>query len=105
MTNNINSVIIEGVLENKQKKKTDKGTEYTVLLVTCKHCFKGKDGELEQEWHTFVCQAWGKLGEAAKAYKVGEPCRIVGRMANTRTEDELIPYTSVIIAEHIEGRA
>lgn len=107
MTNNLNSIIIEGNLtKDGEFDSTQKGTEYCVFSVAVNRFYKSGE-EIIHEVSYFDAEAWGKLCENSRNILVkGALVRIVGRLRQDRWtgEDGKQKSRVKIIAEHIEAK-
>ena len=96
MTNNLNSVIVEGTITKVEK--VEKAAYFTVCT---KRYFKDMNGEIHEEVSYFDIEVYGKLAESCdKILKDGTGVRVVGRLKSIRYEQNKV----VIVAEHIEAK-
>lgn len=96
MTNNLNSVIIEGTVQNCEK--VDKAIFFRVLS---RRYFKDCAGEIHEEINHFDIEVYGKLAEACDSIITdGTGVRVVGRLKSINYEN----FKVVIYAEHIEPK-
>ena len=96
MTNNLNSVIVEGTITKIEK--VEKAAYFTVCT---KRYFKDTCGEIHEEASYFDIEVYGKLAEACdKMLKEETGVRVVGRLKSIRYEHNKV----VIVAEHIEAK-
>ncbi len=107
MTNNLNSIIIEGNLtKDAEFDSTPKGTEFCIFSVAVNRFFKSGD-EIQHEVSYFDAEAWGKLCENSRNILTkGTLVRIVGRLRQDRwTGDDGKARSRIkIVAEHIETK-
>lgn len=96
MTNNLNSVIVEGIIT--ECEKMEKATAFKVRTM---RYFKDVYGEIHEESSYFIVEAYGKLAQACdKILAVNVGVRVVGRLKTLNYEN----YRVIIIAEHIEAK-
>lgn len=98
--NNINSLIIEGKIEEIQKGETK-----TVCKISTERFFKNSSGYTVKETSIFECLFYGNLAELVnKKCDVGRCVRIVGRLRQDIFINEMGKKESqtVIISEHLE---
>ena len=96
MTNNLNSVIVEGTIT-----KIEKAENYAFLTVCTKRYFKDMNGEIHEEASYFDIEVYGKLATSCNELLTeGAGVRVVGRLKSIRYEHNKV----VIIAEHIEAK-
>ena len=107
MTNNLNSVIVEGNLtKDADFDLTQKGTGFCTFSVATNRYFKAGE-DIQQEVSYFDVEAWGKLADSCRAMlQKGAGVRIVGRLKQDRwnSEDGKAKSRVKIIAEHIEAK-
>ena len=96
MTNNLNSIIIEGIVE-----KCEKVENATFMRLHMRRYFKDNCGEIHEE-HTYVdVEAYGKLASScSELLTEGAGIRVVGRIKSINYEN----YRIVVHAEHIEAK-
>lgn len=102
MSNNLNSVIVEGLIRGESIEKTT--PNYACFSVEVKREYK-IDGEIITEVSVFDIEAFGKLAESVKKYlDNGAKVRVVGRLTQKVYElsDGKRRAKVIIIAEHIE---
>jgi single-strand DNA-binding protein len=105
--NNLNSVLIEGILvRDPLLRTTSKGTALCTFSLASNRFFK-QDSGLEKEVSFFDVETWAKLAE--HCYSLGHKgrgVRIVGRLKQSRwSGQDGKPQTRVsIVAEHVEFR-
>ena len=93
MTNNLNSVIVEGTIVKIEK--VEKAAYFTVCT---KRYFKDTVGELHEEANYFNVETFGKLAESCdELLKEKTGVRVVGRLKSIRGD-------VCIVAEHIEAK-
>ena len=96
MTNNLNSVIVEGTIT-----KTEKVENAAYFTVCTKRYFKDTYGEIHEESSFFEIEVYGKLASACdKMLKEDVGVRVVGRLKSLRYLQNKV----VIVAEHIEAK-
>lgn len=107
MTNNLNSVIVEGNLtKDADFDSTQKGTGFCTFSVATNRYFKSGD-EIQHEVSYFDVEAWGKLADSCHSLLVkGSGVRVVGRLKQDRwnSEDGKARSRVKIVAEHIETK-
>ena len=96
MTNNLNSVIVEGTITKIEK--VEKAAYFTVCT---KRYFKDTCGEIHAEESLFDIEAYGRLATSCNdILNEGALLRVVGRLKSIRYINDKV----VIIAEHIEAK-
>lgn len=96
MTNNLNSVIVEGTIS-----KIEKDEKAAYFTVCTKRYFKDTCGEIHEESNFFDIEVYGKLAESCNnLLKEETGVRVVGRLKSIRYLQNKV----VIIAEHIEAK-
>ena len=107
MTNNLNSVIVEGNLtKDADFDSTQKGTGFCTFSVATNRYFKSGE-EIQHEVSYFDVEAWGKLADSCHRLLVkGSGVRVVGRLKQDRwnSEDGKARSRVKIVAEHIEAK-
>ena len=107
MTNNLNSVIVEGNLtKDADFDSTQKGTGFCTFSVATNRYFKSGE-EVMHEVSYFDVEAWGKLADSCRSLLVkGSGVRVVGRLKQDRwnSEDGKAKSRVKIVAEHIEAK-
>jgi single-strand DNA-binding protein len=107
MTNNLNSVIVEGNLtKDADFDSTQKGTGFCTFSVATNRYFKSGE-EIQHEVSYFDVEAWGKLADSCRSLLVkGAGVRVVGRLKQDRwnSEDGKAKSRVKIVAEHIESK-
>ena len=107
MTNNLNSVIVEGNLtKDADFDSTQKGTGFCTFSVATNRYFKSGE-EVQHEVSYFDVEAWGKLADSCRSLLVkGSGVRVVGRLKQDRwnSEDGKAKSRVKIVAEHIEAK-
>ena len=107
MTNNLNSIIVEGnLVKDADFDTTPKSTSFCSFAVATNRYFKAGD-EIQHEVSYFDVEAWGKLAECCRNLLVkGSGVRVVGRLKQDRWNDESGRARSrvKIVAEHIEAK-
>jgi single-strand DNA-binding protein len=107
--NNLNSTLIEGVLErDAEYRTTPQGTSVCSFVIESKQFYKKEgDDEFKQESSFFTVETWGKLADAVRdCGKNGRGCRVVGRLRQYRWQSPGGETQSkvTIVAEHVEFR-
>ena len=96
MTNNLNSVIVEGTITKIEKD--DRAAYFTVCT---KRFFKDMNGEIHEEASYFDIEVYGKLASSCdELIKEETGVRVVGRLKSIRYLQNKV----VIVAEHIEAK-
>lgn len=96
--NQINSIILEGVISNKQEEK-----DFCNVSIKNFRTYKDKQGTPMEKYSEFVVQCRNKTAEVLKHSQVGNVMRVVGRLEEERYKHNGKFLTRVIIvAEHIE---
>ena len=107
MTNNLNSVIVEGNLtKDADFDSTQKGTGFCTFSVATNRYFKSGE-EIQHEVSSGDVEAWGKLADSCRSLLVkGSGVRVVGRLKQDRwnSEDGKAKSRVKIVAEHIESK-
>ncbi|MDR2499559.1 MAG: single-stranded DNA-binding protein [Treponema sp.] len=107
MTNNLNSILIEGnMVRDPLFRSTPKGTPVCVFSLASNRYFK-QDSGLEQEVSFFEVETWAKLAEHCySAGHKGRGIRVVGRLKQARWvgPDGKGRSKITIVAEHVEFR-
>jgi len=107
MTNNLNSVIVEGNLtKDADYDSTQKGTEFCMFSLASNRYYKSGE-EFQHEVSYLDVEAWGKLAESCRSLLVkGSGIRVVGRLKQDRWngEDGKTRSRVKIMAEHIEAK-
>ena len=107
MTNNLNSVIVEGNLtKDADFDSTQKGTGFCTFSVATNRYFKSGE-EVQHEVSYFDVEAWGKLADSCRSLLVkGSGVRVVGRLKQDRwnSEEGKAKSRVKIVAEHIEAK-
>ncbi len=105
MTNNLNSVIIEGTVGKVEPmQKTEAGTSYISFDVAVNRYYK-TDDEIAHEVSYFDVEAWGKLSESVAGMLVKDAkVRVVGRLKQETFTKGKRKYSRIkVVAEHIEA--
>jgi single-strand DNA-binding protein len=107
MSNNLNSVLIEGnLVRDPVFRSTAKGTSLCTFTLASNRYYK-QDAGMEKEVSFFDVETWSKLAEncQTQGYK-GRGVRVVGRLKQGRWNDAEGKYHSriTIVAEHVEFR-
>lgn len=101
--NMLNSLILEGVITEKEVEKIPNGLSFE--LVSKRWC--KEEGREKEEDSFFTVEVYGNLADFSEKRLVkGQGIRLVGRLASkTWKDEEGKEYSKVyIIAEHIEFR-
>lgn len=99
MVNDLNSIILEGVIiERMARSNEQNNVEFVELkIATCRKYIR--DGKTIIDKADFFIKVQGRLAKKGSSYlPVGQSIRVVGRLANDSMKGPLI------IAEHIELR-
>jgi single-strand DNA-binding protein len=104
---NLNSILIEGTLEEDSKFiTTPKGASLCTFTIATTRYFR-RNGDPEKEVSRFNIETWSKLAQQCEnmGHK-GRSIRVVGRLKQNRWTDSEGRSQSkiVIVAEHIEFR-
>ena len=102
--NNLNSVLIEGVL--KEDARISKGTSVCTILITSKRLYQDKDKPREVV-SRFTVDVSGNLGEAVCVKgKEGRGVRVVGWLKEEQHtgDDNKSQSRVIIVADHVEFR-
>ena len=105
MTNNLNSVIIEGIIGKVEPmQKTGCSTNFKTFDVAVNRCYKSGE-DVVHEVSIFDVEAWGKLAESVEGKLVKDAkVRVVGRLKQeifTRGKQKCSRVK--VVAEHIEA--
>ena len=93
MTNNLNSVIVEGTIT-----KIEKGEKAVYFTVCAYRHFRDSEGEFHEEASYFNIESYGRLAESCdEILKENTIVRVVGRLKS-------IAGNVCIVAEHIEAK-
>ena len=107
MSNNLNSILIEGnLVKEPQFRSTPKGTPVCTFSLASNRYLK-QDTGFEKEVSFFEVETWSKLAEACSSLgKKGRGVRVVGRLKQSRwTGNDGKPRSRItIVAEHVEFR-
>jgi single-strand DNA-binding protein len=107
MSNNLNSILIEGnLVRDPLFRSTAKGTPLCTFSLASNRYYK-QDNGMEKEVSFFDVEAWSKLAESCRTQgHKGRGVRVVGRLKQDRWSDaEGKSHSKVsIIAEHVEFR-
>ena len=98
--NNLNSLIIEGKIEEIQKRDTE-----TVCKIATERFYKNSSGYTIKETSIFECLFYGNLADFVnKNCDVGKGVKIAGRLKQESFINEMGKKESqtVIIPEHLE---
>jgi single-strand DNA-binding protein len=103
--NNLNSILIEGILvRDPLLRTTAKGTSLCTFSLASNRFFK-QDSKLEREVGFFDVETWAKLAEHCyNLGRKGRGVRVVGRLKQDRwTGQDGKAHSRVsIVAEHVE---
>ena len=104
MKNNLNSVIVEGVVGKVEPMQTGGGTSLIAFDVAVSRYYKVGE-EIAHEVSLFDVEAWGKLAESIQTMLVKDAqVRVVGRLKQdifTRGNKKCSRIK--VVAEHIEA--
>lgn len=101
----LNRVQIIGRLgKDPDRRKTSKGTPFTIFSVAVDRIWKGKDGKVRKAADWFNVEAWGKLGEICHKYlSKGRLVFMEGRLRTTQYEQEgKTRYFTKVIASKMQ---
>ncbi|GHT98531.1 hypothetical protein FACS1894142_4970 [Spirochaetia bacterium] len=104
--NNLNSVIVEGVLVDKPAFQDTNGKPFCSFSIASNQFYRVKS-KIEKEVSHFDVEVYGKLAESCqKLGKKGRGVRVVGRLMQKKWTDAKGKEQSkiIIVAEHIEFR-
>ena len=107
MSNNLNSILIEGnLVRDPMFRSTPKGTPLCTFSLASNRYYK-QDSQLEREVSFFNVETWSKLAEScySQGHK-GRGVRVVGRLKQARWTgaDGKAQSRITIVAEHVEFR-
>lgn len=103
--NHLNSIILEGNCVNDAVLTEPKaGFKVCKITIAVNRKIKNADGETVEEVSYFDTECYGHMAEiSVNAAKKGRGLRIVGRLKQSRWEDEGVSKSKVyVVAEHIE---
>ena len=103
MKNNLNSVIVEGVVGKVEPMQTGSGTSFIAFDVAVSRYYKTGD-EVANEVIYFDIEAWGKLADSIRNMLVKDAqVRVVGRLKQDIFVRGKKKCSRIkIVAEHIE---
>lgn len=100
--NNLNSLILEGVVIGEPHKV--EASEVLNFIIGVERYYKNRAGENVTEISQFKVVAFGRMCEIP--VKEGMGVRIVGRLKQNTWEENGVSHSEVqVVAEHIEMRA
>ena len=104
MANDLNSLILEGVISGKPILNETSTTSVLNFTVETTHYYKNRAGEDVEEKSQFKVVVYGRMCKLS--LKDGVGVRIVGRLKQNKwTDSEGASHSEVqIVAEHIEFR-
>ena len=104
MANDLNSLILEGVVSGKPLLNETSTTSVLNFTVETTHYYKNRAGEGVTETSQFKVVAFGRMCKIP--LKEGSGVRVVGRLKQNKwTDSEGASHSEVqIVAEHIEIR-
>ena len=102
MSNDLNSLILEGVVSGKPLLNETSTTSVLNFTVETAHYYKNRAGEVVEEKSQFKVVVYGRMCKLP--LKDGSGVRIVGRLKQNKwTDSEGVSHSEVQIeAEHIE---
>lgn len=102
MANNLNSLILEGVVSGEPHLKETSTTSVLNFTIEVTRYYKNKAGEKVTETSQFSVVAFGSM--CKRPLKNGSEVRIVGRLKQNKWTDKYgVLHSEVqIMAEHIE---
>ena len=102
--NNLNSLIIEGVVKGEPHNEEVGASNRMYFTVEVARYYKTRDGNDSTELSQFKVVAYGRMCGAP--LKDGSELRLVGRLKQVTWEENSVTHSEVqIVAEHIEMRA
>ena len=104
MANDLNSLILEGVVSGKPLLNETSTTSVLNFTIEHTHYYKNKEGEDVTETFQFKVVVFGRM--CKMPLKEGSSVRVVGRLKQNKwTDSEGASHSEVqIVAEHIEIR-
>ena len=104
MTNDLNSLFLEGVVSGKPLLNETSTTSVLNFTVETTHYYKNRAGEYVEEKSQFKVVVYGSMCKLS--LKDGVGIRLVGRLKQNKwTDSECVSHSEVqIVAEHIEIR-
>ena len=102
MANDLNSLILEGVVSGKPLLNETSTTSVLNFIVETNHYYKNRAGEDVDEKSQFKVVVYGSMWKLS--LKDGVGIRLVGRLKQNKwTDSEGVSHSEVqIVAEHIE---
>ena len=101
--NNINSLILEGVVKGEPHNEEVGASVRMYFTVEVARYYKTRDGNLATELSQFKVVAYGRMCDTP--LKDGSEVRLVGRLKQNTWVDGGVTHSEVqIVAEHIEIR-
>ena len=102
--NNINSLILEGVVKGEPHNEKVGAFNRMYFTVEVARYYKTRDGNEATELSQFKVVAYGRMCDTP--LKDGMGVRLVGRLKQNTWVDGGVPHSEVqVVAEHIEMRA
>ena len=102
--NNINSLILEGVVKGEPHNEEVGASNRMYFTVEVARYYKTRDGNEATELSQFKVVAYGRMCDTP--LKDGMGVRLVGRLKQNTWVDGGVPHSEVqVVAEHIEMRA
>jgi single-stranded DNA-binding protein len=102
--NNLNSLILEGVVKGEPHKEEVGTSKRMYFTVEVARYYKTRDGNDATELSQFKVVAYGFM--STLPLKDGVGVRIVGRLKQNKWTDGGVTHSEVqVVAEHIEMRA
>ena len=101
--NNLNSLIIEGVVKGEPHEVEVGASKRVYFTVEVARYYKTRDGNDATELSLFKVVAYGRMADLPM--EVGKQVRVVGRLKQSTWEEGGVTHSEVqIVAEHIEIR-
>lgn len=99
--NDLNSVIIEGVVKGEPHYEEQVGVLDFTIETT--RYYKNREGELVLESSQFKVVCFGAMATYHSSLEEGKNLRIVGRLKLSKWESDGVTHSEVqVVAEHIE---
>lgn len=102
MTNNLNSLILEGKIA--EKPEFNQRFRVVNFNIAVSRFYKDVDGKRQEEIFYFEAEAYGSLADIISKHEAGDKLRIVGKLRQKRWEnDSGVTCSSVVITvDHAE---
>lgn len=103
MANNLNSVILEGVVKGEPHNENVGASNRMYFTIEVARYYKTRDGNNATELSQFKVVAYGRMCDTP--LKDGSEIRLVGRLKQNTWVDSGVTHSEVqVVAEHIEIR-